>query len=354
MTDEIINQKIDSLVKETIIPVSAILPQVESEIPKEGKFKQSGHFVDQKLKHNFDMDKKQISLFDILETPRLRNEVIKDETIVIGIRLTQAEDRLVNTVINLLNKKSYGDYNGNLPAEKKPYGETREHYPRLRITPAELYKEYTNNDDYSGRDMLFIKETLISLQNKNFLIIYRREHWIENKKGEKEKRISRIEEYQPLIRVVTYYDKLTEEQDKSIKPGQVISENGEVILELNPVFTDQIDTKFIEYPSDINELTALASGGSRNVTESNIRMRDYLMRAISARDDETEIDLEKLPYILGLDKYIKEKRKKRINQRIDEAIKFSQKIGLTKEVRKETGARGQYKYVFVLNTDFNK
>lgn len=326
------------------------LPQREIKL-EAGKFKQSGHFVDQKLRHNFDRDKKQISLFELVETQKVRNQ-IKDERLVEGIRLTQAEDRLLNTLVRLLSKKS-SDYTGNLPAEKKAYGNEREVYPRLRITPSEFYREYTEKKNPSGKDRKEIKDTLLSLQDKKYLIIYKRHYWIEDKKKKKEERISRIEEYQSLIRVINYYDELTKEEDRDIKPGEM-SEKGEIILELNPIFTDQIDTKFIEYPNDINRLTAIASGGYKKVSESIIRMRDYLMRDISAKNKVSEINEERLHYQLGLDKYIKEKRKKLINLRVNDAIEFAKNMGLVKEVRKETGAVGQYKYVFILNTDFNK
>jgi hypothetical protein len=330
------------------------IPEIIQDRSK-AKFKQSGHYIDQKLQHNFSLiEKKQLSIFETIN-PQLQNKIkdrINDEIMVEGIRITPAEDRILNAILKLLHDKSDDkkDYKGNLPPDTHlQYGGRPTYLPKIRFTPAELYKEYTGSQDYSGAEVQYIKDTLKALQDHSFLIVYKRRYW-----KDKTEVIDRIEEYMPLIKIITYYEALTVEEDTKLdnKDYSIADEKGEIILMLNPIFIDQIDTKFIEYPTDINKLTAIASGGGRKVTESIIRLRDYLLREISSKHEKAVINLDTLPYILGLDNYIKQKRRKLINSRVDEALDAVMKMGLVTGVNKITGAKGQDKIEFTLNLNF--
>lgn len=330
------------------------IPEILQDRSK-AKFKQSGHYIDQKLQHNFSvLEKKQLSIFETIN-PQLQNKIknrINDEIIVEGIRITTAEDRILNAILKLLHDKSDDkkDFKGNLPPDTHlQYGGRSTYLPKLRFTPAELYKEYTGSQDYSGAEVQYIKDTLKALQDHSFLIVYKRRYW-----KDKTEVVDRIEEYMPLIKIITYYEALTIEEDKKLdnKDYSITNEKGEIILMLNPIFIDQIDTKFIEYPTDINKLTAIASGGGRKVTESIIRLRDYLLREISSKHEKATVNTDTLPFILGLDNYIKQKRRKLINIRVDEALDAVTKMGLITKVNKITGAKGQNKVEFFLNLDF--
>src|SRR5690606_9705774 len=97
---------------------------------------------------------------------------------------------------------------------------------------------------------------------------------------------------------------------------------------------------------------AIASGGGRKVTESIIRLRDYLLREISSKHEKATVNVDTLPYILGLDNYIKQRRRKLINARIDEALDAVIKMGLVAKINKMKGAKGQEKIEFILNLSF--
>lgn len=315
-------------------------------INKKAKFKTSGHYIDQKLKHNFENEKKgQLNLFEII-SPKIRSQ-ITNEVIVEGIRISVAEDKLLNSILKLLHFKS--NHKGNMPSEKLLYGGQLTEYPVLKVTPSELYKEFTNRNDYSGKDIQNIKEIFKDLQERKFLIIYKRHR--KNEKGIKV--IDRIEEYQPLIKVMNYYEELTEHEDSILDAkGSIGSDRGEIILMLNPIFVDQIDTKFIDYPTDINKLTSIAAGGPKKVTESITLLRDYLIREISSKRKKTIIDVEKLHYIIGLEKYIKQKRKKLINERTSEAIEAITNLGIISKTEYIKGSKDQEQIIFYLNSDF--
>jgi hypothetical protein len=328
-----------------------------------GTFKTSGHYIDQKLKHQYDvMERGAPSLFDLLESDELKQKVseTKGHDLQHGIRMTPEKEKIINCLMKLLNTKSV-NYQGNLPAREGNYGGMRTPFPMLKFNIAELACEYTgkeNSHQLSGKEISIVREMLENLANERHLIVYRRTRWEEGKHGKREEKVDRIEEYRPLIRLMKYLEGLTPDEEKRIAAGdiQLAEKKGQIVIQINPLLVDQIDTKFVEYPADINQRTALAAGGPKKVTTSIIRLRDYLMRAISANRGEGElvesISAAKMPYILGLEKYIAESRKKLVEQRVNEAIGTVEQMGLVKEVRERGGASGQKVYDFVVNRDF--
>ncbi|MES2389284.1 MAG: hypothetical protein V4543_14885 [Bacteroidota bacterium] len=336
-----------------IIPPIAGLPDV----PIVGKFLVSGHSVDQKLMHPYGM----AGLLDTL-SPQTKSKV-KDEVLVYGIKVSPAEDRLMMAIQKMLWYKSTKDKKGklisagNMPAHRDMYGGESTDFPALRFTPAELYKEYTGKTDYSGAEALYIKDTITKLEQRRFLIVYKRKYVQRSARGKSEQREQRIEEYMPLLRIVRYYDLTSEEAAKIDKGDRELKEKkGEIVVIMNPLFIDQIDTKFIEYPNNINQRTAIAAGGNRKVTQSINNLRDHLLRAISSnkRKDNaiTEVNRDKLPFLLGLDKYVKESRQKLLNDSIQKALETVARMGLVLDVKEVTGAQGQDKLVFVLNLEY--
>jgi len=331
------------------------------------KVRHSGHYVDQKLKYN--KPDSQPSLFDTLSQETIdkitnKNEV---ETIVEGIKLSIAEDKLLTALLNLNHKKSNVKINKeNLPAEPDKYyrgnmatvivtfGNREIHTPTLRITPHEFFTEVTGTKDYSGEEIKYYNGILKSLESKNYLIKYKRQRKIKTN-GKTNTVIDRVEEYLPLIKIIKYYEGLSKEEDEQLDHNEntpLSNIKGEIIIKFSPLFVDQIDTKFILYPTDINKRTEIASGGSHKVTTAIIKLRDYLMRSLSNKNYSVTLDKENLPYILGLDKYIQESRKKLIDQRVKESIQAVITLGLVTEVKTKTGVKYQPQYEFILNKDF--
>lgn len=327
------------------------------------KVRHAGHFTDCKLQYNY--PKNQIpSLFDIL-SPATKEKIESSNvefSKTIGIKLTPSEDKLINAIYKLLHDKSENQntqselfYSGNDPAQLVSYGgeEQKARSAFLRIKPTELYKEYIGEEDYSGKEIENIKNILYGLNEKKFLIIYDRKRKIKN--GNKiENRTDRIEEFQNLIKIVSYIEDMTDTEVHSLEQGEsdVRNQKGELVIALNPLLTDQINSKYVEYPTDINKRTMIASGGHLHVTESINALRDYMLREISNKRYKCEINSDKLPYILKLDNYIKAHRKKLITNRINGAIKANRNLGIILNVELTEGAMGQPKYIFHLNPDF--
>ena len=329
------------------------------------KYPQSGHYIDQKLKTSYKRDKgKQLSLWDSI-LPATKEKIQDEEVIVEGIKLSEKEEQTLNGVLRLLHEKSDTQkdqnnkpsnnstfYKGNLPATKTTYGGKNTEAPKIRFKASELYEAVLSNKRPNNKDINMIKDAIVSLENKRFLIAYNRKYL----QG-RELKTDRIEEYQPLLKITTFYEGLNPSELEEVEAGneEIRNEKGEIILSLNPVFIDQIDTKFIEFPVDINKLTKIARGGGRvHIAVTNLR--DYLLRAISSQKgkgaNKTNIDKENLPYILGLDKYVKENRRSLIKTRIEESIETCINLNLITEVKEITGAKGQAQYEFTLNLDY--
>src|SRR5437870_4706415 len=88
----------------TITPNEII--DIIEEIRKPQKVRQAGHFIDRKLEYK-NRSCKHPTLFDLL-TPAIKEKIESSqiETKTFGIRLTQAEDKLINAIYNLLHYKS--------------------------------------------------------------------------------------------------------------------------------------------------------------------------------------------------------------------------------------------------------
>lgn len=318
-----------------------------------GKFRQSGHLADQTLKYNSPTDS-QLTIFDILSKETVQK--IEDSKIQVtaeGIRLTPSEDKMIKAINKLLQEKnqifekeiennttSLCEYGGNGQTGLVAY---------LKIFPCELYEAYLDRHDYSGEEIKFIKKILFDLCEKKFLIKYDRKR----KEGNKQV-TDRIEDFQSLVKIVHYLEGLSDSELKKLDSGdqKIREKKGELLIALNPIFLDQIHTKYIEYPHDINKRTTIASGGHQCVTESIVVLRDYMLREISSKRYQVEINEEKIPFLLRLDNYVKNRKKKLIQDRICGAIDAVKRLGIINDVEKVIGSKGQNKYIFFLNEHF--
>lgn len=327
---------------------------------KKSKFRKSGQFVDQTLKYS-PINDRQPSLFDHLSVEtKDKIDASKIDVKTAGIQLTPPEEKLVTAICKLLADKSETHdtnserfYAGNVQGQIIPYGgakqEARAAY--LRIKPTELYKEYLGEENYSGKDIKNIRTILTNLSQKKYLIVYERKR--KNEKGEN--RTDRIEEFQSLISIITYIEDLTDAEVKKLdgtNGDDVREQKGELVIAINPLITDQIKTKYVEYPTDINQRTVTASGGHRQVTESILALRDYLLRELSSGRYKPQINADKLQHQLKLENYVRGHRKKLIQERIERAIEACRNLGLLLNAETQTGAEGQVKYVFTINQEY--
>lgn len=327
---------------------------------KKEKFRQSGHLIDQTLKYREPKKNEQLTLFDLL-SPETKEKIVESriEIKAEGIRLTPVEDKIIKAINKLLHEKSEhidissdAFYKGNASSNDLTLygGNGQKARPAmLRLYPAELYKAYLDKEDYSGQDIKFIKKNLHELSQKKFLIVYDRKRKVDGKNV-----TDRIEDFQNLIKIISYIEGLSDSDLIKLEAGdlELREKRGELIIGLNPIFIDQITSKYIEFPSDINKRTTIAAGGHFCVTESIIVLRDYMLRELSNKRYTVEINEERLPCLLRLENYVKNRKKTLISERISGAISAVKNLGIINEFVKTTGAQGQTKYIFHLNKDF--
>lgn len=327
---------------------------------KTPKYRQSGHLIDEKLKYS--TPNSQTTLFDLLPETKHKIEESKIEIKAEGIKLTLPENKLIHALNRILHEKSQntrnsqddGFYDGNISSEIVPYGSNLKFKAAvLKFKPSELYKTYIGHNKYSSHDIQFINEVLHQLESKKVLIKYDRIKKV--KKGQKiETLTDRIEDFQSLIKIISFIPELTNEEKERLDSGDnsMRETRGEIIIGLNPIFTDQIDTKFIEFPVDTNRRLVIAVGGHNRVTSSMMTLMEWMLRELSNKRYRSEINEEKLPYLLGLDKYIKQNRKKLLQERIGKDIEAVTNMGIILRHEKIQNSTGGFKWIFHLNKDY--
>ena len=325
------------------------------------KIRHSGHFIDQKLKYE-SPKQSQLTLFDSLQSNALKTKIEKYEYSVtsVGVRLTPPEDKLLNALQKLLHKKSQNRmtenpdyYKGNMPVGLVHFGKEKAESPRLRIKPAELYKAYLDRDRYSGDEVKYIRDTIMNLSSKKFLLKFDRKRKV--KKGNTIQTLTdRIEEFQSLIHVIKYTEGMSENELQKTNSGDssIFDQKGELIIGFNPLLVDQINAKYVEYPSDINKRMILAAGGHRFVTEAMNLLRDYMLRELSSKRTHSEIYEDRLLHLLKFHKMLKNRQYKRASQKAEKAIQAIKNLGLILDTEIVDGAQGQKKYIFTLNASF--
>lgn len=325
------------------------------------KYRQAGHLVDQKLScKNQDP---QLSLFDSL-SPETKKKIEESrlEVTAEGIRLTYTENKLIHALNLLLCEKSQNSdpkadnfYSGNAPSELVYYGAANQQAiaPVLKFKPAELYKAFMGSDEYSGADIKFIKNVIVQLESKKVLIKYDRVKKV--KEGSTVKTLTdRIEDFQPLIRVISFIPDLSGDEKAALDAGDsaIRESRGEIIIALNPIFRDQIDTKYIEFPEDTNRRLVIAAGGHKMVTAGMQALMEYMLREMSNGRYDPQLNEDTLVRVLGMGKYMKEKRKKLLSERIDKDIQAIINMGIIQSVEKKSNSTGGMKWVFHLNKEY--
>jgi hypothetical protein len=352
---------IDQFAKDRPLTKKEIITIIEEiQKKKTKKIRQSGHFVDQKL--HYSKPNQSLTLFDVL-SPETKQKIedSKVEVKVEGIKLTPPEHKLITALNVILHEKSQTNntkaedfYSGNAPSQTVIYGNKEQKAVVLKFKPSELYRAYMGKDDYSGADIGFISNTLHELESKKMLIKYDRIK--KTRTGKKEETLTdRIEDFQSLIKILVFIPDLTDEEKNRLDMGEnsIRQEKAEFIVALNPIFTDQIDTKYMEFPVDTNRRLVIAAGGHSKVTASMNTLMDWMLRELSAKRTKMEVNEENLPYMLNLENYVKQKRKKKLQERIEKDIQAMINLGILLKSEKKANSTGGMKWVFHLNKDYN-
>lgn len=327
----------------------------QSDIPEPDQktvtVRQSGYLSEQlsfsRKKAEDVINKNRDVLRDILEREggKLLSESISIEDI--GVRLEPSGHRLLNAFTCLLHDKSENEnvdsesfYMGNDKTEVVSFGGYERKAPRIRISENELIKEYLGRDKYSGKDQINLKKVIKSVAEKLFTITI--EQKVTDKKG-KETTISIIDNL-PLFRVqeINEYD------------GR-----REYLISLNPIYVEQIQSKYVLLPRDLNRRISTVIPHGNAGTEAVYILLNYLLHQCLqgswSKDDNayiTEINEETLLSKLKLDKHIKKRQPKRAKEGLNGAIQATIAMGICRGCEELEGAKGQKKYRFIINKNY--
>lgn len=331
--------------------VKKIIQKLEQkEANKTGRFKRAGHLTDQMLRYDYPY-KKQVSLLAQLARPTEMEykSGVQYSQIIEGIRLSPSETKIVDCLCKLLHENSQtievndeNYYTGNLPLEYVTYSDEITPSPKLAFTLYELTKEYVGSDKkVGGKDIENVKQVLKELDTKRFLLSY-----TETTKRKDGSRVeTKIEDLKKLIHIVKI------SQTEYSKENVELSKNEETIIMLNPIFRRQINSKFVFYPDDINKRT-IAAYGSPNVSGVTLRLRDYLLKEHALKHFNPEIKLQRLYYLLA-EKWMKEQRKKKVQEYTEKAIEVMITLGILESFSiEESKSTGEPKIVFKLNKEW--
>ena len=341
------------VIEVTVKPDYIAFNKPEDKVEKRGKFKRSGHLTDQILTSP---KIGQLSIWDSLQ-PQTKRWIesggdIEGKSIVEGIRLSPAEQKVIDSLSKMLHYQSQNIdpespayYTGNAPAGVVPYPEIdnpsgQRTAPKLIFTLYELTKDYKGGDAIGGKDVENVKNVLLALSSRRYLIKYIE---TEHKKNGK-KTVRKIETYSPLLQVVDISEVEYSREDVEL------SKKEETVIILNPIFRNQIDSKYILLPNDINKRTTEAYG-SHNVSDATFRLREYLMRELSNKRFNPQIGLNKLYWTL-CPKWMGESRKKKVKTYTEKALETMKALGLLQSYEVKTGSTGEPKIIFTLNKDW--
>jgi hypothetical protein len=318
---------------------------------KRAKFKRSGHLTDQILRYRYPKDNSlQLSLFETLRDKTQKDiEVagIDRQEIVEGIKLSPSEQKVIDSLCKLLHQRSQtsepgkDDYYSGIGYELIEYGGIKNTpAPKLAFTLYELTKEYKGGEIIGGKDVENVKQILQELDKRRFLLSY-----VETVRAKDGRRIeTKIEDFRKLITILQL------SQTEYSKEDIELSKTEETIIALNPIFSRQIDNKYILYPEDITRRTIIAYG-SHNLSDIALRLRDYLMREFSSKHPKPEIGLDRLYYLVA-EKWMREGRKKKVKEFLDKALETVKALGLLLSYEIKPGVNGEAKVVFTLNKDW--
>lgn len=375
-TNEILHKKANKLLKEmknyqdqekteTMDFIKFLIEKKEDLIrlidsEKNTTFRQSRELIDNKLTRK-PIESAQLSLFDNIDEKEKKianpNHDQSAQPIIKGLDLSPAEDRLVHTLSLLISKHSEKRnqdspeyYMGNQERGVTTLNSIELETARLMISPHELYSNYLGRDDYNTDHIQFILQSLNNLSKKNFLVSLT----IPKGTGQKGKRFDKLRTYLPLFQVVILNKDLTETESQEIENNQLLVEGkrGKFLFRFNPIFTNSIRERYVEFPEDIHLRIARSSGKKGRVSQCTNLMRDFLFREKQQKRYTVVRDEETLFRILNLEKMRKEGRKKKVNEMLQKSFDIFLKIELLKDIQKSLGKKGQVQYTMEINPDF--
>ncbi len=244
---------------------------------------------------------------------------------VYGLDLTVSEDKALSALQILLHRT---DYKGNVPgleARSQDY-KWEGLLPRLRMTYTEFFEAYglkKRGDQYEGAQREEALKALDSL-SKPRRIVYRRRKW--KGEGRARKELSDvIVTNRPLINVDKGYKDLEEPEASRVVQGEDLPAERvtNLLVDFSPLLVDGIHDFYLMKPAGLHrEIEALYP--SKRVPRAVSLFIEWLLTL-----DQKTLKASKDVLIdrLRLDNYIKRRRRKEAEERLQEAFSAAKELG---------------------------
>ena len=317
-------------------------------------FRQAGEIVDNKLDRSL---KNEQTFFD-LEDKKEKNIKECEKPTIRGLDLDTAEDKILQTLSFLLHKhsensdqKSPNYYMGNHSKGLMCINSTEIETARLVISPHEFYSKYYENEKYGSNHIKFLLSKIDALSKKMFLTAWKFPSGRKNKKGEPTYNMLRTN--LPLFQIALINEDLSEIEYNEIMSNDLLLEGKkcQFLFKFQPQFTRNIRDRYVEIPEDISSRINKIIGKDRR-SETIQHMRDFLLREKQAKRYDIPRDKETIIDLLKLDKFWKEGRKKKVNDKIQECFDIFMKLGLLIGWQETKGKLGQDQYNIKINPNF--
>ncbi len=335
--------------KPSLIPLHTPEKEYNKQTVKKGS-----HLIREFNKYdNPNKNKGQLSIFENLSR-RTKDKIISSGVTVEHINkrgeaipFSKGHRKLIDCMTELLSELSSSrDYegNGNTTNQLIPYGNKQVKAPTLVLTLYEIAKKYNANKNPSGRHIKIVDSLLNDLaENPEYRVLIKYIRVSKNQKGDTIE--DSIEEFSPLLRIATAKQAITH------KATGKTSKKSEITIMLHPLFNDQINTVWVEYPSNLIERMIEANGGA-NIAESTYILRDFLAEKRSLKNYNIQVGLSKLLYRVAPN-YINQNRKALAKKALNKAIESCIKLGLLKSYKVAKAKSGEDKYIFEINKDWD-
>lgn len=323
--------------------------------PESGSFRIARDIIDNKFQ------KKTSSQPDLYKEALDRAKESPADIRLPYLKLSAAEDRALFVLCRLLadnseklNQTSSEYYMGNSGKGLVTLGDIELETARFTISPHEFYHTYLGRDNYGANDSRHIWETLISLAKKQFMVSV--SCITPPKKKNKRKGVTVLRTLSPLFNLVIVNQDLSEQEAIELQdaPENLEGRSCRLLFKFNPIFTSAIRERYVEVPTDLHlRLAQTPSAGKKGrVPECVNLLINLLIREKQFKRYRVVRDESTLVSALGLEKELKGGRKKRVQDRIDQAINVSTELDLVISHEIGIGARGQKQYIFHLNKNF--
>jgi hypothetical protein len=318
-------------------------------------FKKSGHLVDQILKVA-PRESTTLDLFSELseETKmELQEEGVEiSRELLSGINLTASEMKIQDVFSILLYQQSQtkdskkpGYYTGVKPEQTSSYlGGKGTIAPGIELSYFSIAKEFTGKKNPSGVELKNVKKILDELGKKKFLM--RHKETRTNPKTGTKAIIDRTG-----YRTLFHIDEATLTLED--KDGNQTAKGKTFIIVLNPIYREQIETRFILQPLDIIQQLTLANG-SPNIPLATQRFKEYLFQIIAQKPKgypEHKIGARKL-YEKLEPKLMEVPRIAKVKENTTRAIETLLKMEIIDRYELGKNNIGEDMYTFYINKNF--